>query len=142
MVLWDTAGQENYDMLRPISYPATDVFVVCFAVDSPDSFNNVARKWVPEVRHFSTSVPVVLVATKTDLRTDTETAERLANCHQEPINTEDGLGLARAVGASVYVECSAKRGIGVEGVFQKAAMASIRSRQFAAKPSHRNCVIL
>lgn len=142
MVLWDTAGQENYDMLRPISYPSTDVFVVCFAVDSPDSFYNVARKWIPEVRHFSSTVPVVLVATKTDLRTDTETAERLAKCDQGPISTEEGLALARTIGAYVYVECSAKRRDGVENVFQRAATASIRRRQFAEKPIQRHCVIL
>ena len=47
--LWDTAGQEDYDRLRPLSYPQTDVFLCCFAVVSPDSYNNVKDKWIPEV---------------------------------------------------------------------------------------------
>jgi len=39
--LFDTAGQEDYDRLRPLSYPQTDVFLICFSVNSPASFENV-----------------------------------------------------------------------------------------------------
>ena len=66
--LWDTAGQEDYDRLRPLSYPATDVFVVCFDVANRSSFQNVTEKWIPELRHFVPDVPVLLLGTKTDLR--------------------------------------------------------------------------
>lgn len=51
--LFDTAGQEDYDRLRPLSYPQTDVFLVCFSVTSPASFENVKEKWFPEVSLFS-----------------------------------------------------------------------------------------
>lgn len=40
----DTAGQEGYDSLRPVSYPDTKVFLICFALDSPDSLSNVEQK--------------------------------------------------------------------------------------------------
>ena len=66
--LWDTAGQEDYDRLRPLSYPQTDVFVVSFDVASTTSFQNVTEKWIPEVRRFGPLVPILLLATKTDLR--------------------------------------------------------------------------
>lgn len=66
--LWDTAGQEDYDRLRPLSYPATDVFVLCFDVANRSSFQSVTGKWIPEVRHFVPDVPILLLATKTDLR--------------------------------------------------------------------------
>merc|ERR1712072_34240 len=51
--LWDTAGQEDYDRLRPLSYPQTDVFLICYAVTSPTSFDNIRSKWHPEINHYA-----------------------------------------------------------------------------------------
>jgi GTPase SAR1 family protein len=48
--LWDTAGQEDYDRLRPLSYPQTDVFIVCFSIISSPSFENVKTKVTPYLR--------------------------------------------------------------------------------------------
>ena len=64
LALWDTAGQEDYDRLRPLSYPDSDVIVMCFGIDNPDSLENITEKWQPEVRHFCPRVPVVLVGNK------------------------------------------------------------------------------
>ena len=47
LALWDTAGQEDYDRLRPLSYPDSHVILICFAVDSPDSLDNVQEKVRP-----------------------------------------------------------------------------------------------
>lgn len=59
--LWDTAGQEDYDRLRPLSYPQTDVFLICFSIASPSSFENVTSKWYPEIKHHCPDAPIILV---------------------------------------------------------------------------------
>merc|ERR1719399_1412565 len=76
--LFDTAGQEDYDRLRPLSYPQTDVFLVCFSVVSPASFENVKEKWQPEIQHHCPKTPFLLVGTQVDLREDKETLQILA----------------------------------------------------------------
>jgi len=77
LALWDTAGQEDYDRLRPLSYPDTDVILMCFSIDSPDSLENIPEKWTPEVRHFCPNVPIILVGNKKDLRNDMNTIKEL-----------------------------------------------------------------
>ena len=49
--LWDSAGQEDYDRLRPLSYPQTDCFIVMYSVCSRSSFDNVTSCWLPEIAH-------------------------------------------------------------------------------------------
>ncbi len=83
--LWDTSGQEDYDRLRPLSYPQTDVFLICFSLVDPASFEKVRAKWCPEVRHHCPAVPLVLVGTKLDLREDKDTIEKLKEKGLAPI---------------------------------------------------------
>ena len=42
--LWDTAGQEEYNRLRPLAYPNCDVFLICFSVVDPASWTNAIKK--------------------------------------------------------------------------------------------------
>jgi hypothetical protein len=65
--LWDTAGQEDYDRLRPLSYPGADGFLLCCSVASKSSFENVFDKWIPEIEHHCPFTPILLVVTKIDL---------------------------------------------------------------------------
>ncbi|PKA60774.1 Rac-like GTP-binding protein RAC1 [Apostasia shenzhenica] len=64
--LWDTAGQEDYNRLRPLSYRGADVFLLAFSLISKASYENVAKKWIPELKHYAPGVPIVLVGTKLD----------------------------------------------------------------------------
>ena len=66
--MWDTAGQEDYDRIRPLSYSNTDVFLVSFALDNKESFENVRRKWVPEIKSQCKRAKLILVGLKSDLR--------------------------------------------------------------------------
>lgn len=105
--LWDTAGQEDYDRLRPLSYPQTDVFLICFSVASPSSFENVTSKWYPEIKHHCPDAPLILVGTKIDLREDRETLSALSEQGLSPLKREQGQKLANKVRAVKYMECSA-----------------------------------
>jgi small GTP-binding protein len=128
LALWDTAGQEDYDRLRPLSYPDTDVILMCFAVDLPDSLENIHAKWVPEVQHFCPNVPFLLIATKRDLRNDPAIKSSMARDKLEIIRTEQGRTMSEKVGAYAYLECSAKTREGVREVFDAATRAALAKR--------------
>ncbi|KAG5460848.1 MAG: cell division control protein 42 [Olpidium bornovanus] len=118
-------GQEDYDRLRPLSYPQTDVFLVCFSVTSPASFENVREKWFPEVHHHCPGVPCLIVGTQIDLRDDPAVVEKLARQRQRPVSNETGELLARDLGAVKYVECSALTQRGLKNVFDEAIVAAL-----------------
>ena len=123
------AGQEDYDRLRPLSYPDTDVILMCFSIDSPDSLENIPEKWTPEVRHFCPTVPIVLVGNKKDLRFDEQMRRELAKAKQEPLRTEEGRAMAEKIGAFAYLECSAKNNDGVREVFETATRAALQTKK-------------
>ena len=122
--LFDTAGQEDYDRLRPLSYPQTDVFLVCYSVVSPSSFENVKEKWVPEITHHCQRTPFLLVGTQIDLRDDAATIDKLAKNKQKPLSEEAGDKLAKKLRAVKYVECSALTQKGLSDVFDEAILAT------------------
>lgn len=138
LALWDTAGQEDYDRLRPLSYPDTDVILMCFSIDSPDSLENILEKWNPEVRHFCPNVPIVLVGNKKDLRHDPGTIKELAKMKQEPVKPEEGRAMADKIGAFGYLECSAKTKEGVREVFEMATRAALQVK----KKKKKKCALL
>ncbi|KAF0293860.1 Ras-related protein Rac1 [Amphibalanus amphitrite] len=136
--LWDTAGQEDYDRLRPLSYPQTDVFLVCFSLVNPTSFENVRTKWYKEVRHHCPTTPIVLVGTKVDLREDKATLEKLKD--RKPISYPQGLALVKEIGAVKYLECSALTQKGLKNVFDEAIRAVLCPQVEKRKP--KACIII
>lgn len=139
IALWDTAGQEEYDRLRPLSYPESHVILIVFSVDFPVSLANVQDKWYPEVAHFCEGTPLILVATKTDLRRDDNTRRMLSAQGQTPVTPEQGAEVAREIGAK-YVECSAKTGSGVQEVFALALRESMKGK-WGKIARQRRCVV-
>ncbi|KAK3314699.1 P-loop containing nucleoside triphosphate hydrolase protein [Apodospora peruviana] len=124
LALWDTAGQEEYDRLRPLSYPETDLIFVCFAIDCPNSLENVMDKWYPEVLHFCPYTPLVLVGLKSDLRYKKTCIDMLKTQGLTPVTTEQGLAVAGKMGAQ-YMECSSKEMKGVEEIFEQAILTVV-----------------
>jgi hypothetical protein len=130
---WDTPGQPEYDRIRPLMYPDTQIFILTYAVDRRSSFENIRRVWMPELafNHWpatrgthhswpgaspgcmgSLLPPIALVGLCTDRRDDAAAAHsssrssvfsRPADC----VTMEEGVELARRIGACYFDECSA-----------------------------------
>uniref|UniRef100_A0A914NZE0 Ras-related C3 botulinum toxin substrate 1 n=1 Tax=Panagrolaimus davidi TaxID=227884 RepID=A0A914NZE0_9BILA len=118
--LWQTVSQEYYDRLRPLSYPKTDCFLLCFSLVNVESFENIRKKWYPEVFLHCPKTPVILVGTKLDLREDKTVINELHDRGLAPVSTEQGLQMSSTV---KYVECSAMTKVGVKQVFDEAIQA-------------------
>ena len=139
LALVDTAGQEAYDRLRTLSYPETNVFLVCFSVVSPSSFQNVKDKWVPEITHYCPKVPFLLVGTQIDLRNDRNTVEMLQKVKERPITFDQGEQLSSELGAVKYLECSALTQKGLKDVFDQALLATLEPPQEPKKETSNRC---
>lgn len=116
---WDTSGREEYDHLRPLSYPDSSIIILCFAIDNRESFLDVTRRWYPEIMAFCSAprVPILLVGCKADLR-DNDTGMGLS---AKSVTSEEGHATAAAIGAVKYMECSALLGQGTREVILEAA---------------------
>ena len=126
--LWDTAGQEDYDTLRPLSYPQADIFVIVFAVASPWSFENARAKWIGEIMLHNPGTPVILLGNKTDLRTDESTLKQLAAKKQQHVTYKEGVAMANKIGAKKYLECSAKSQENLREVFDEILIEHFKAK--------------
>jgi len=124
---WDMVSRDDYDRLRQLNYLKSHAILIVFSVDSPDSLENIQEKWWPEVAHFCKGMPLIVVATKSDLRQDDNTRQRLSAQGQMPVTSEQGEEVAREIGAK-YIECSAKTGSGVQEVFTLVLQESVKSK--------------
>lgn len=141
--LWDTAGQEDYNRLRPLSYRGADVFLLAFSLISKASYENITKKWIPELRHYAPTVPIVLVGTKLDLRDDKQYFAEHPGA--APITTAQGEELKRSIGAAAYIECSSKTQQHVKAVFDaaiKVVMAPPKKVKKKKKSGGGGCSIL
>ncbi|KIO23508.1 hypothetical protein M407DRAFT_27034 [Tulasnella calospora MUT 4182] len=149
------SGQEAYERLRPLSCSEAHVILIAFAIDTPDSLENVTVLWIEEVRSIcGPSVPVILVGCKADLRPEdaphssTDWLPYVPKARGEQIAAEIG---ARAYMVTFYLctflleltrlselfqECSALRTDGVDDVFEVATRASMLVRGDGAGTGH------
>ncbi|KAF5743933.1 rac-like GTP-binding protein ARAC8 [Tripterygium wilfordii] len=114
--LWDTAGQEDYDKLRPLSYRGADVFVLAFSLVCQSSYENVSKRWIRELQRYAPEVPIVLVGTKLGMDASSIIVASI-DINFVLIYTQ-GEELQKQIGASYYVECSSKTQQNVKAVFE------------------------
>ena len=93
---WDTAGAETYDRLRPLSYPDTDILLLCFDVKNRESFNNIRLRWLPEIMHHCKGVCMVLCGLKDDL----------IGLSIEYVTEDETYQLCQEINALTYIHCS------------------------------------
>lgn len=109
--VWDSAGADDYDNIRYMSYPQSSVFIVCFDINDPISFESVHSRWMREVRHprvhADIPVPYILCGLKPSLREDSSRLEELAAKKMKPVTKEHGESMCAQIGAKLYMEVDA-----------------------------------
>lgn len=129
LALWDTAGQEEYSRLRPLSYTNADVLMICYSVGSKTSLRNVEDLWFPEVKHFCPSAPIMLVGLKSDLYE--------ADDLSELVDPKAADSLAQRLGAFTHLQCSARLKDNVNEVFETAIHTLLFDSLYSTKePSY------
>ena len=145
---WDTSGSDSYTQMRSLVYNDADVFIVCYAINSPSSLENVREQWIPEIYSHSRQIPFVLVGTKSDLRLHKSEKKELSRANQslclvDPVKVSDEV---RTLGAFASTECSSLEQTGVMDVFSKAIEAalkiSVAKRGRKRKPKKKWCKLL
>jgi len=146
--LCDTPGQDDFDTLRPLVYPNADVFLLCFSVVMPSTFQNVKEKWIPEIRGQSKKTPIVLIGTQADLREDAKTLIGLRNSKEQPISETDAKKVAANLGCETYIESSSLTQKNLKEVFDSAIVEGLRFRTIREQKGlgkgkkHKKCEIL
>jgi len=125
--LWDTAGQEDYDRLRPLSYPGADIILLCFSLVHSDSLESVKEKWHKEVEHFVPNVPTIMVGTKVDLR-DAE-LKSPSGTGLTPVTKEACEKVRNEISSQKCMEVSAKQGTNIKEVFEEAVKVVLAVRK-------------
>ena len=118
--LWDTLATAEYERLRPLSYPRTDVFLICFSVDSKESFSRAESFWLPELSYHCPNVPILLVATKVDLRESNKDSSLVK------ISPTEGRSMAESLKLAGYCECSSLHLNSIDQVIVEAVRAVTR----------------
>ncbi|EXJ86121.1 GTP-binding protein RHO3 [Capronia coronata CBS 617.96] len=140
--LWDTAGQEEFDRLRSLSYDDTQAIMLCFSVDNRGSLENVGTKWIAEINEHCPGVKIVLCALKCDLREEQEKEDdEPAAPPRIMIQYNEGLEVARQIGALRYLECSAMRNRGVNEAFTEAARVALQVKPAKSKEDSK-CTVM
>lgn len=140
-MLFDTAGQEDYDRLRPLSYANSNVFVVCFSIGSKTSYENVRDKWAPELKKHAPHTPIILVGTQADRRDNTN-----SNNSDNLVSESEAWKLAQSIKAAGYLECSAKSREGVKAVFSEAVLVALDpdrgKKNFKERKKKKSCCVM
>jgi GTPase SAR1 family protein len=130
--------------LRPLSYPNTDIFLICHSLAHPVSYKNIFEKWIPEVQKHCPNTPFIIVGTKSDIRYDQSVLDKLKKRSIRPWTTEEIKNyseqkiaeLGPTAKPACILECSAKTSLdGLKSVFDTTMKVVLKERQKYSKSS-------
>ena len=125
--------QEEFDEFRALSYAHTDVFLLCFSMVNPDSFHNITKKWVSDIRAHNPSAPIVLVGTQSDLLLDVNVLINLDRSNVKPVLSSRARSMAEKIRAADYIECSSLTQKNLKEAFDAAIFAAIKNKTRKSK---------
>lgn len=114
LALWDTAGQDDYDTIRPLSYRETDLVLICYSIEDRNCVKGIETKWLLEVKNYCPNAKYFLVALKKDLRNDPQVNQ------SDLLSEEEGKELAKKIRAEKFFECSALARENINEIFEAA----------------------
>eukprot|EP00299_Pterocystis_sp_00344_P005074 c163_g1_i1.p1 GENE.c163_g1_i1~~c163_g1_i1.p1 ORF type:complete len:287 (+),score=67.44 c163_g1_i1:536-1396(+) len=126
IAFWDGLRNENFSRLRVLSYPQTNVFLMCFAVNHRDSFERVTSEFVPEIRQRCPKVPILLVGLKSDLRESSGSNPEIPSDTNSFVTREEAIACSNKIKAVEYLECSALNKTGLQEIVLRSAVAGQR----------------
>jgi Ras-related C3 botulinum toxin substrate 1 len=139
--LWDTAGQDSMNHMRPLSYPQTVISKYSLTILIPILFK--MSKWWPEIHAFDSKAKIILVGLKLDLRDDVETIRKLQKEAKTPITTKECEQLSEEIGAIKYWECSALTQKNVKPLFDETVRIALTNvTPNVKKPQKSPCSIM
>ena len=124
--MWDTAGQDEYERLRPLSYSGANVVLLVFSLSSKPYFSNLSEKWITEVKHYCRDAKIVLIGTNLDLR---ETG------NPNHVTDQEAEQFVKEHECAAYIPCSPKTGEGIDKILPAAVQA------FETPPKKEWCLI-
>ncbi|CAL8094749.1 unnamed protein product [Orchesella dallaii] len=115
--LWDSSGSHVYDSIRPISYPHTDCFIICYSVNDKSSFENVEKRWLPEILKYGDGprVPYILVSTHFSQDDKSEIGnDKKEDKDHELLVAVEGERLRSEIQANAFYQCAVGPDIDVQ----------------------------
>ena len=140
VAFWDTAGQSDYANLRTLSFPQTDVFMLCFSLINRKSFENIKSIWLPEILHFDLNSNYILVGFQSDRREEIK-----SNCSEDSssdfISTNEGLKLSKEIEAEDYIEISSKEQKNLNNILHSCLNIWKKKHDIISNEKEFKCVI-